>query len=149
MENRRGSHVGQLKERYDEMLAQLREERARIDRRIRVLERLSKAAELLDGSNIQSVEDVDEITEDFVEEHLPPRRGRGQGMADAAYEILGSRPHMHASEIWTELEKRGMESRARDPVKMLGTLLGQDKRFMRVGKQTFARAVRKGNQGSS
>jgi hypothetical protein len=125
--------LAELKAEHEERLLALKQQRAEIERRIRVEEQCLEAVKLL--LTASGLEDLTTTPS------IPEGRGRGrrgQGMADAVYEML-DKP-MHAKEIWAELERRGYESKARDPVRMIGTLLGQDKRFIRVAQQTFARA---------
>ena len=122
--------LAELKAEHEGRLLALKQQRAEIERRIKVEELCLEAVKLLTGP-----EDLSAIPS------IPERRGRGrrgQGVAGAVYEML-DKP-MHAKAIWAELERQGYESKARDPVSMIGTLLGQDKRFIRVAKQTFARA---------
>jgi hypothetical protein len=142
--------IARFKAKYEEMLAALRQQRTELEQKIELVQRHLEAVEYLNSSDLSELGDLDKLVSSLppasMAEKVQPsgeRRGR-RGIADAAYEILGSKPYLHARDIWAELERRGYRSTSKDPAKVLGTMLLRDDRFMKVAPQTFARSPRKG-----
>jgi hypothetical protein len=142
--------IARLKAKYEEMLVVLRQQRTELEQKIELVQRHLEAADYLNSSDLSELGDLDELVSllppaSMAEEVQPlaERRGR-RGIADAAYEVLGSKPYLHATDLWAELERRGHRSTSTDPVKVLGTMLLRDNRFTKVAPQTFARSPRRG-----
>lgn len=141
---------------YKTRLQELQKKRERLDDEIATIKKYLELAETLyrveaDKAKLASLSSQI-ITDDKGARHLPVTDvtdqsreillGRskyvGMSVPEAAYQILReTKRSMHAKELYQRLVEGGMRIKGKTPVTSVATSLKRDKRFRKVGPNTF------------
>jgi hypothetical protein len=141
---------------YKHRLQELEKKRRRLDDEIATVKKYLELAETLyrveadkaklaslshphlaDEKGVRALPDAD-VTEHSREILLGRSKYAGKSVPEAAYQILreANRP-MHAKELMQRLHEGGRQIKGKTPLTSVATSLKRDKRFRKVGPNTF------------
>ena len=141
---------------YQNRLQELEKKRGRLEEEIATIKKYLELAETLyrveaDKAKLASLSSqiitddkgvrplpVMDVTDKSREILLGRSKYTGMSVPEAAYQILKDAKHsMHAKELFRRLVEGGMQIKGKTPLTSVATSLKRDKRFRKVGPNTF------------